>query len=296
MSTSSSLLIRFLILPIICTFSDSGLSYAESNFNSDESLYNYARTLDLTASWPLFDKLVASDPRKYIGERAKMFAQNGASERALNDFNEAVKLDPNLWLSARASFLLSSGAISGAQEDWQTLINLRKNNLDQLQPGTKEFSRGTSELARAYFARGLASGSSSPEALSDFKKAANLDLSFAESYLDQCEKLKLDFDCLPILNRLVEKDPEKYLTRRAEYFKKHQQLGLALKDYNQAVKKSRKLGMDEGYSPKAWAYTQRGIYYRFIGESKSADEDMKKAMVFERLQKMFCGFSAYPVH
>jgi Tfp pilus assembly protein PilF len=295
MSTSSSWLIRFLILPIICTFSNAGISHAEADFNSDVSLYNYARTLDLAESLPLFDKLVASDPRKYIGERAKMFAQNGASAKALNDFNEAVKLDPNLWLSARASFLLSSGAISGAQEDWRVLIELRKSNLDQLQPGTKECSRGTSELARAYFARGLP-GSDSSEALNDFKNAANLDLSFAEHYLDQCEKLKLDLDRLPILNRLVEREPEKYLTRRAEYFKKHQQLGLALKDYNQAVKKSRRLGMDDGYSPKAWAYTQRSIYYRFIGASKSANKDMKNALVLERLQKTFCGFSAYPVH
>jgi tetratricopeptide (TPR) repeat protein len=251
--------------------------------------YVLARTLDCDKASLLFDQLVAVDPGQYIGERGKLYQENGFYIKALADFDEAVRLEPRLWLSYRAAFLYSLQRTDEANHDWNALIRLRTEDLAL--SGQK---KAAYELGRAFWARARVVGETSTEGLTDLRKAAELDAGFANLYADECKKLKLDSEYRWALDRLVESNPI-YLLRRAAYHAECNEDTAALADYNDALNKVPKFSASDGYSPRAWVHEQRGVYYHRLGISKLAKQEFKKAAHLERIQSLMFGFSAWPI-
>ncbi|MBX9706050.1 MAG: hypothetical protein K5Q00_07315, partial [Gammaproteobacteria bacterium] len=240
------------------------------------------------------NRLVQINRTMYLGERALFFAKQGDKGKALADFDEAVKLNPEIWLRRRAKFFESLGQTDNVLKDYQTLINILQQKVDE-ENGKTAKSRGY-ELSRAYLSRAdfYERNNKLTEALADHQRAAAITSSYFGSYADFCEQHNFQDLYLEALNKLVSLNPEANLNRRAAFYESTNQPELAKADYNRLVKVSRKIGLKDGYSPLAWALQKRGAFYQRQGNNELSAADYKLSQHYEKLQKKFAGFSAWP--
>lgn len=283
--------LRKLIAIALVLLPSSAIARKPSALTEEMKLYSEARRGSADVALKNLNILVQMNRTEYLGERARFFAEQGDKEKALADFDEAVKLNPELWLPYRAHFFGSLGESDRALNDYQTLIDILQYQINEKTAKSSEY-----ELSRAYYmrARFYERNNRLSDALTDYERAAMITSSYLYNYADFCEKYNFQDLYLEALNKLVSLNSEANLNRRALFYESTNQIKSAEADYNLLVKISRKLGLKDGYSPLAWALQRRGAFYQRQGNSKLSIADYKLSKHYEKLQKKFAGFSAWP--
>lgn len=279
-----------------------GLSKSPNTLNTiiskeETAIYTEARKAkDFDVALALYDKLVALNKARYIGERGRFKEEHGNFEDALSDYNEAVLTEPRLWLLYRARYYQKNNQVDKALQDCQALIDLRQADLEKSQSNERASISAHKSLANAFWFQGsiLESLGKMELATREFKKASDLDSAYIPIYSDFCKRNKLEAEYLASLNRLVEILPVKYLGRRADFYASHSKPESALKDYSELVKLSPKFSPKGGYSPLAWALMIRSEFYKDQNQPVLSAADGKRAKKLEAAQKKLFGFSAWP--
>jgi hypothetical protein len=119
--------LRILLLCLPATFTSSACAqdrkaqkfFALNESMEERSFWRTIRTSSEREANSAFDKLVAIDPKKYIGERGRYYyAEHNNYQLALSDFNEAVRLQPDTWLPYRAKLFSDNGRLSESLSDY----------------------------------------------------------------------------------------------------------------------------------------------------------------------------------
>jgi len=133
----------------------------------------YQSKSDLEHALADFNEALRLDPKNAWGfaARGNLYKSKGDFDRALTDLNEAVRLDPGYALAyfSRGELYKSNGDVTHAMSDMNDTLRLDPN------------------YAVAYFIRGQLSYllGNAPAALEDFTKAVKLDANEATSYFNR---------------------------------------------------------------------------------------------------------------
>jgi tetratricopeptide (TPR) repeat protein len=238
-----------------------------------------------------------SDPEKKSKE-SLLYAEAKSADfdKALSIYNELVRSNPDKWLQYRAYLFRSNNRNEEARQDYERLIALRTSELLKLHKGSVEYTAVFESLGMVYcqLASVLEKEKLIDLASENYKKAVDTNGGFWVDYADFCERQGLKAEYLVSLNALVSLMPEKYLSRRGQFFETNMEYDHALEDYTRLVKIARRFGLKDGYSPLAWGLKCRAEFYEHQGNQQLAKNDRARYKKYSLLQQKLFGFSAWP--